>query len=149
MTKFKFLNSIGDPIVSALMRSPFHGFLSENVILITYVGRKSGKEISVPVNYQQEGRLLRIISQRDRVWWRNMRDGATVKVLIKGQKKDGWAELIEEDSKVAEEIKKCLKQDPQYAKYLNVRLGESGEINGKELTKMAKSRVVVLIKLSK
>jgi deazaflavin-dependent oxidoreductase (nitroreductase family) len=149
MAKNEFLISVSNPFIRALLRSPLHDFLSDDMIIITYTGRKSGKEFSVPVNFQQEGKSLRVISQRDRNWWRNMRGGATVRVLIKGQEKDGWAELIEEKSRVAEEIKNLLKKDPQYTKYFNIRLNESGEISKKELGKIAGPWVVVLIQLSK
>ncbi|HEY59315.1 MAG TPA: nitroreductase family deazaflavin-dependent oxidoreductase [Anaerolineae bacterium] len=149
MAKNKFLNSVGNPFVRALLRSPLHDFLSDDMIVITYTDRKSGKKFSAPVNFQQEGKSLRIVSQRDRNWWWNIRGGATVRVLIKGQEKDGWAELIEEKTRVAEEINKNLRKDPRYARFFNIRLNESGEISKEELVKIAGSWVVVLIQLSK
>lgn len=54
-----------------LLRSPFHAFISGGILLLTYQGRKSGRQYSTPVNYSLEEDVYRVVSLRERVWWRN------------------------------------------------------------------------------
>src|SRR3954447_9985275 len=70
-----------NPIVAALLRSPFHRILSRGVLLLTFTGRRSGRRISTPVNYTREGDMLTVFSTRS--WWKNLR-GATVAVVLEG-----------------------------------------------------------------
>lgn len=68
-----------------LLRSPLHGLISKNIMLLTYTGRKSGKVYTVPVNYVRQSDHLSVVSYRHRTWWRNLRGGAPVTLLIQGQ----------------------------------------------------------------
>ena len=36
-----------NPLISSLLRSPLHRLLSKQIMLITYMGRKSGSELSL------------------------------------------------------------------------------------------------------
>jgi hypothetical protein len=49
---------IGNVFVRLLLRSPFHGWLSDNVLLLTYTGRKSGKRYTIPVAYGRVGDVV-------------------------------------------------------------------------------------------
>ena len=44
-----------NPIVTWVLRSPLHRVLSRSTMLVTYQGRKSGRQITLPVNYVREG----------------------------------------------------------------------------------------------
>lgn len=66
------LIKIGNPFMKTILRSPLHGLVSENVILITFTGRKSGKTYTTPVNYVRDGEALIILSHDDRTWWKNL-----------------------------------------------------------------------------
>jgi hypothetical protein len=52
--------------IAWLLRSPLHGLLSANTLLITMAGRKTGRPITTPVNYVRDGDRLWVISSRDR-----------------------------------------------------------------------------------
>ena len=41
----------GYDFVAWLLRSPFHGMLSNGMMLITVSGRKTGKKYTTPVDY--------------------------------------------------------------------------------------------------
>jgi hypothetical protein len=60
------MNTIANPLIKLLVRTPLHKLVDDGVVLITYTGRKSGKTITVPVNYLQVGHDLHIISFRSR-----------------------------------------------------------------------------------
>ncbi len=44
-----FMNKVANPFVRLILRSPLHGTMSAGLLLITYHGRKSGKEYTLPV----------------------------------------------------------------------------------------------------
>ena len=56
----------GNSFIAWLLRSPLHGLLSGNTLLITVTGRKTGRPITTPVNYVRDGDRLWVISNRDR-----------------------------------------------------------------------------------
>ncbi len=71
----------GNVFVAALLRSPLHRTLSRSSILISYRGRKSGRESTLPVAYAEDayGLIAFVGHAAGKTWWRNM-PGATVRV---------------------------------------------------------------------
>lgn len=51
-----------NPVVIWLLRSPFHGLIDKNTVLITFTGRKSGKSYTFPISYVRDGDTLMMIS---------------------------------------------------------------------------------------
>jgi hypothetical protein len=49
-------------LVTAILRSPFHGLLSSRVLLLTYMGRRTGKLHTTPVGCVENGNTLTIFS---------------------------------------------------------------------------------------
>lgn len=49
------LYKVINPIVKGLLRSPLHGLMSKNTMLIEFKGRKSGRMFTTPVSYHIEG----------------------------------------------------------------------------------------------
>lgn len=137
-----------NPILTWLLRSPFHGMVSGGTMLITVTGRKSGKEITTPVNYIDMGEELLTVSFRRRTWWRNLRGGASVTLRLRGRDVRAHSVVIEVDEGVAEQLGAYFKRVPRYAKYLNVRLDEHGAPVAGDVLKSAKERVVILSRLA-
>ena len=138
---------IGNFFVKILLRSPLHGMIGRNTLLISYVGRKSGKSYTTPTNYSQEGKIVRIVSSRERVWWRNLCGGAYVTLRIRGENIHGRAEVFTDDDDVASKLNAYLQPSPKFAKYFNVRLDEKGLLNAEDINQTAKNRVVVEVKI--
>ena len=44
-----------NPSVRFLLRSPLHGLMSGNTLLLEFTGRKSGRALSTPISYRLEG----------------------------------------------------------------------------------------------
>jgi deazaflavin-dependent oxidoreductase (nitroreductase family) len=143
-----FFNRLGNPILSALLRSPLHALLDGGTMLVTVAGRRSGRLYTTPVNYQQQGEMLTIISLRERTWWRNLRGGAELGVHLRGQVRRGRAALSEDDAAVAEGLKQVLTRLPAQARYLGVRMRPDGTPHPEDLAHAAHSRVVVRIQLT-
>lgn len=86
-----------------MLRSPFHIFMG-GLLLITVTGRKSGRAISTPVNYARDGDTLLITSKVDRTWWKNLRSGAEVTLLVDGKTYRADAAVIEDRAAVEREL---------------------------------------------
>jgi hypothetical protein len=98
------LNRAGRPLVLGLLRSPLHRLLSGRMTAITYTGRRSGRRITVPVEYERDGRILTVHSLPERQWWRNLSDGADVSVLLSGRDRHGVAYATRENGRVTVRI---------------------------------------------
>jgi F420H(2)-dependent quinone reductase len=75
--------------------SPAHRALSGQLALISVTGRRTGRQYTFPVSYKRDGERVRIPvgwSER-KVWWRNLLDGAPVRVRLAGQERTGTAQV--------------------------------------------------------
>lgn len=122
MERQSFFNQVGNQFMKIILRSPLHGLLSGGIVLITVTGRKSGKAYTTPVNYLRQGDVLRIVSLRNRTWWRNLRGGSLVSLRLLGQDVKGWGTVIEDNQGVTAGLSAHLQQVPHYAKYFGVTL---------------------------
>ena len=43
---------IMNPAIKLILRSPLHGLMSKRLLLITFTGRKSGKQFTTPLGYE-------------------------------------------------------------------------------------------------
>jgi deazaflavin-dependent oxidoreductase (nitroreductase family) len=136
-----------NPMMIWLLRSPFHGMVSKGIMLVTLTGRKSGKTISTPTNYLRDGQTLWVISWRDRTWWRNLRDGASIRVLLAGKSVEGRGQVVEEDQAIAESLFAYFQKVPQYAKYSKIGLDEQGQPIFADCERAAQKLVMVRIDL--
>lgn len=86
-------NRLVNPIVAAVLRSPLHRLLSGALILVTYRGRRTGRQRTIPVMYAQDrDRLIVLVGDAPaKQWWRNLRGGAPVEVRLRGARRRGSA----------------------------------------------------------
>lgn len=136
-----------NPMTIWLLKSPLHGMISKGVMLVTVTGRKSGKPISTPTNYLRDGNTLWVISWRERTWWRNLRGGADVRVLLAGKIVEGRGQVIEEEKAVAQSLFDYYRKISQYAKYVKIGLDAAGLPVFADCERAAQKMVVVRIDL--
>jgi len=137
----------GNDFMSWILRSPFHGMLSNGMMLITITGRKTGKTYTTPVGYYVEGEYLWVITSRDRKWWRNLQGGAQVNLLLKRKPVNGIADIELDDKAVEARMYEYLRHVPQAAKPMKIRV-EDGKPNPADIAATAKDRLFVNIKLT-
>jgi len=145
MSLQSFFVRLGNPIITALLRSPLHATADASMMLISVTGRRSGKVYTTPVNYLRDGETLVVISQRERTWWRNVRGGADVGLRVQGQARCGFATVAEDDASVAQALGRIVSSRPAYARFLGITMRPDGTPD--DLTRAAHSRVVVSIQL--
>jgi deazaflavin-dependent oxidoreductase (nitroreductase family) len=143
-----FFIRLGNPILTALLRSPLHAMADGGMMLISVTGRRSGRVYTTPVNYSREGETLTVISMRERTWWRNLRGGAEVGVHLQGQARRGRATVAEDDTSVAQALGRIVSSRPTYARFLEVTMRPDGTAEPDDLARAARSRVVVSIRIA-
>lgn len=113
-------------------------------MLITFTGRKSGRQFTIPVRYLQVGETVRCFTSAESQWWRNLRGGADVVLRIEGRDAPYHATAVENDP---EEVKKSLRHYlgmfPQDAAYHDVRLNRDKSLVSEDLEKASRSAILV------
>jgi deazaflavin-dependent oxidoreductase (nitroreductase family) len=137
----------GNDFMSWVLRSPFHGILSNGMMLITITGRKTGKRYTTPVGYYEEGGYLWVITSHDRTWWKNLRGGAEVGLLLKRKSVTAFAKPELDEKAVEERMYEYLRHVPQSAKPLGIRM-ENGNANAEDVAHTAKDRLFVKIQVT-
>lgn len=136
----------GNDFMAWVLRSPFHGVL-KGMMLITVTGRRTGKKYTTPVGYYEDGGCLWIITSRDRTWWRNLKGGAEVELLLKRRQVKGLADTVAEINAVEMRLLDYIKFIPQAAKSFGIR-SENGKANAEDIARIAKGRLFVEIRLA-
>ena len=136
----------GNDFMSWMLRSPFHGVLSNGMMLLTVTGRKTGRKITFPVGYYEENGYLWVITSRDRTWWKNLQGGAEVGLLLKRKPVTALAEPDLDEKAVEARMYDYVRHVPQAAKPLGIRI-ENGTANAEDIARTAKDRLFVKIKV--
>ena len=131
-----------DFVVFAL-KSPLYVFMGDSMLL-TLTGRKTGRKISVPVNYYQDGDSLWVLSTRERTWWRNLAHGGEVGVRLHGHDYRASGEVILDEQAVSARLAQYVKRLPLSARAIGVRV-ENGAPNSDDIASVAKERLFVRI----
>jgi hypothetical protein len=140
-----FLN----PVMRSLLRSPLHGITSHNIGIVHFSGRKSGRRLSTPLSYTQEGNVVRLLSNQSTRWWVNFRgDGIKVEMEIARQRYPGTAVLLERDSEALREgVRRFIHALPRDAKVYGLKLDTNGKVVEASLAAIADQLILVEIHL--
>ena len=135
----------GNDFVSFFLRTPLYIFMG-NTMLITVTGCKTGKKYSTPVGYYREGDSLWVMTSRNRTWWRNVRKGAQVSLLLKGKMVSAYAEAELDEKAVETRMLEHIRQMPMAAKTMGIRL-EKKSPNEEDVARAARDRLFVRVRL--
>jgi deazaflavin-dependent oxidoreductase (nitroreductase family) len=126
-----------------MLHSPLRVFMGD-ITLITVTGRKTGRAISTPVNYVEDGETLLITSKNDRTWWKNLRGGAPVTMLIKGKTYQAEATVSEDCTVVEPELLRFFRLTKRTI--AGIHLDKDGQPTKPEkFAQVAQSRVMIQI----
>ena len=78
--------SVANTVVETVLKSPAHRILSKSILLIRYVGNRSGEEHTLPVQYADthHGLVVVVGKPETKTWWRNFTEMGQAKVLLEG-----------------------------------------------------------------
>lgn len=134
----------GNDFVKFFLRTPLYAFMGDTM-LITVTGRKTGRKYSTPVGFYREGDFLWVMTSRDRSWWRNVKNGANVSLLLKGRTVNGFAQAELDEKAVEIQLLDYIRHIPMSAKPLGIRM-ENRFPNLEDVKRVAKDRLFVKIK---
>ena len=137
-----FVNSA----MKLLLPSPAHWLVSKSIVLISFIGRKSGKIYTTPVCYSQRGDEVIIFTHAN--WWINLRGGKPVTLRLRGQVLHGWAEPVVDDAQtIAARLTDHLRKVPSDATYYSVTFDNHGNPKAEEVLKAAQNVVMICVRL--
>ena len=134
----------GNHFVSFLLRTPLHVLLGDTM-LITVTGCRTGKQYSTPVGFYRESDSLWVLTSRDRTWWRNVRHGAHVSLLLGGKTVAAFAEAELDEKAVEGHMLDYIRRMPMTAKPLGIRM-DNKVPNPEDVQRVAKDRLFVKIR---
>jgi hypothetical protein len=94
-----------NPILRSLLRTPIMGGARNQLMVVSFTGRKTGRKYSIPVSAHRIDNDLYALTAAP--WKRNFRGGATAGVLLNGKSTTMRGELIEDLSVVADLYRRC------------------------------------------
>jgi hypothetical protein len=92
---FALWNRTGNRAVALLLRSPLHPIVSRQLALITVTGRRTGDDHTFPVGYRRAGErvIIPVGWPARKLWWRNVRGGARVRLRLGSEQRSGLANV--------------------------------------------------------
>ncbi len=140
---FKVIN----PIMKWILQSPLHSRISKRIMIITFTGKKSGRGYSTPVSYFREGE--KVICFTHSPWWKNIADGAEVKVRIQGEDFKGHGVAIKDDVDLKmENLTKLIRAVPGDSRFYNVEFDENGDPNKDDIERAVVDAMLIHIQLA-
>ena len=104
----KWAYSVVNPAMLTVLRSPLHRPLSNNLMVLIFDGRKSGKRYSIPVGYLAEGNKLYLFSHS--AWSKNFVGGAPVGVRLRGKLRRGTATVTEDPATIEKIVNRMVSE---------------------------------------
>ena len=131
-------------LVRAILRSPLHFVVSNRLLVITVIGRRTGARYVLPVGYvEHEGTLLIGTAGG---WRRNLRGGETVAVLHRGRQRMARAEVVTDEATIVPLYRAILAHNPVHGRYAGIGTEPDGNPRLPEL-RAALRRGIAVVRL--
>ena len=138
----KRLYRVINPVVKKILRSPLHGVLSQNTLLLEFTGRKSGRKLSTPVSYHSTDGVAHCFTRKSFAWWKNLNSGGPVYATIKGTRHLVRPEVEAEDSAIkSQALCHFLRAVPRDAPHSGVSLDTNGDPNVDDIKRVISDMV--------
>jgi hypothetical protein len=138
--------SVINPLMRRLLASRLHPYLgSDSLMVLSFRGRRTGRQLSFPIGYLQDGSTLICYSPFG--WWRNLRGGAPVNVVLRGRTLHGNADVCTDTATVAADMHTYLRHNPGDAKYFRVALDRMRQPVAADVATAAQKNVQIRIQL--
>ena len=132
-----------NPLIAALLRSPLHRLASANLLLLTYVGRKSGQRRALPLSYVVVADRIYLCTRSSR-WWRSWRPGAAVEVDLRGRRLAMHPCVVDVATPEAlEALRAFLAANPKTGEMLYAVRADRGRPNEDDLAREVRRSVVI------
>ena len=147
-SSFWLMNHLVNPVMQVLLRSPLHGLLSDSILLLTYRGKKSGKEYTLPVQYVRIGQTFHIVPglPERKTWWRNLAGGTPVDLWVRGEKLAAQAQAVsgkQDEGDLVDGLIAYFTRFPAAAQARGLRRLPDGSLDRDEVRSAAQQIIVV------
>ncbi len=131
-------------VIGALKTPGLGALLGRTFMILTVTGAKTGTRYTTPVQYVRDGNHLLVLSQRHRLWWRNIRSRPAVEVLLKGKTVRTRARLLEgADARPA--LENLLRLNPRLTKFYGLETDPDGAPTPPAIRQLHDAFVVIAI----
>lgn len=85
-----------NPLIVRMLASPLHRLLSADLLVFEVAGRRSGRRYVLPLSYVPgEGGVVYCCTRPEGSgWWRNVRGGAPVRLVLRGRRTAAHARVL-------------------------------------------------------
>ncbi len=142
-----FLMFIQRYMVNPVMTPLLRWFGSSELMLLTYIGPISGRQVTIPIGYRQEGDVITSFTPFG--WWRSLRGGREVTLDIRRHEIRGIAEPVTDLETVTEELMRYLEGNPGDARFFKIRIGLDHHPDPVDVGKVAPHVVMIRIHLQR
>lgn len=140
--------SFGNTMAMAVLRSPLHRMMSSSLLVLTYNGRRSGKQYDLPLQYIDLDGTLMIWAGNatDKTWWRNFETPVTAAVRLRGRDVDAKASLVDDPWQRTAALRAYMERYPYTTASGRPKFfGERWKPTDEELAEVAASTVWVAV----
>jgi deazaflavin-dependent oxidoreductase (nitroreductase family) len=111
----------------AVLSLPFATPLSANLMLISHIGRKTGKTYVQPVSYARDGETL--LTPGGGRWTLNLRDGRPVRIRLRGRDVAARAELVTDAAEVERLLGVIATENPRAVRFIPIPRRPDGRLD--------------------
>jgi hypothetical protein len=110
-----------------LLGLPFATPLSGRLMLLSYIGRKSGKAYRQPVSYVQDGRTL--LTPGGGNWKWNMEDGRPIRIHLRGRDVQAQPEMVRDPDEIERLLGVMMAANPSVSAFTGISKGPDGRLD--------------------
>lgn len=111
----------------AVLSLPFRTPMSENLMLISYTGVKSGKAYLQPVSYARDGDTL--LTPGGGRWTLNLKGGRPVRLRLRGKTVPAHADLVGDPAEVERLLEVIAAGNPRAMRFLPIPRRADGRLD--------------------
>jgi hypothetical protein len=137
------LQRVGNAFVRTVLHSPAHGLLSKQLLVLTVVGRSTGRRYRIPVAYLETDGVL-LIGAGVGVWSRNLSDGAVIGLRHRGRERTASVRVLRTEDELAQRYPPLLVANRVHAKFVGIRVEPDGSANRDDLRRAIARGTVLL-----
>jgi F420H(2)-dependent quinone reductase len=145
-------NRVANPVLRPLLRSRAGRRLGKHLALIRYRGRRTGQSYELPVQYAQVDSTVWILpgTPQHKTWWRNLRDGADVDLMLAGNSLRGRAIAIDggqHPDEVAKGLAAYVAALPRAGRTLGLSSSQAFDPSGADVRRVTQNIILVRVDL--
>lgn len=134
-------------LMRLMLKTPgLQRLVGKSTVLLTFIGRKTGRSITTPISFVREGDRIILSGHRTRNWWRNVAQNPEVMIRVAGEDRRGHASILEGDEALSA-MALILEAQPPVAKMAGVELDDSGKPSPEDVQAVATYTVLVAVDL--